>query len=470
MKWVLAIFACAFVIQDVCVAQIPQTMSYQGILRDANGTLVKDGSYTVNFKMYDVPTGGASVWTEQQSVSTKNGVLNVILGSTTPLIIPFDKQYWLSIAVGDGGELTPRLQFTSSPYSLIARTIADNAVTTSKIPAGQVVKSINNMNDNVTVEAGDNVTITNNNNKVRISAAGIGTNVVSSINSVLKGDVKIEAGSNINIIQSLVNNKLTISATGGGLSLPYSGSTTSSSDAFTIGNFGTGKAGAFFNSGTQAALFGYTSGTSYAGFFGINNSQSTSPAIAAYTDGSGPAGFFYGSGNSSEGIWISVPSGKTGLYVSGGTKNAIVATTQGARKLYTEESTGVWFSDYGFGQLQNGVATITIDPLFTETVNLAEKYHVFIQAYGDADLYVSQRTSTKFEVRLRNGDQNVEFSYRLVAKRKGYEQARLEHEPSGDDDPNLYPVKAGAQKISSQSKYFQMQQELESQRRKIENR
>ena len=124
----------------------------------------------------------------------------------------------------------------------------------------------------------------------------------------------------------------------------------------------------------------------------------------------------------------------------------------------------------GISTLENGTAIITIDPLFSETVNLSEKYHVFIQSYGDADIYVSKRTPLQFEVRLRDGDKNVEFSYRLVAKRKGYEQARLEHEPSGDDDPNLYPVKAGAQKISSQSKYFQMQQELESQRKKLEGK
>ena len=54
------------------------------------------------------------------------------------------------------------------------------------------------------------------------------------------------------------------------------------------------------------------------------------------------------------------------------------------RLLYVEESTEVWFSDYGFGQLVDGVAIVPIDPIFVQTVNLNEPYLVFVQAYGDA--------------------------------------------------------------------------------------
>jgi len=43
-------------------------------------------------------------------------------------------------------------------------------------------------------------------------------------------------------------------------------------------------------------------------------------------------------------------------------------------------------------------------------------------------------------VRLRAGDPGVEFSYRLVAARRGYEDKRLEPAAWADDDPNLYPA------------------------------
>jgi hypothetical protein len=153
---------------------------------------------------------------------------------------------------------------------------------------------------------------------------------------------------------------------------------------------------------------------------------------------SGWAGRFDGDGN---GVYISVPAGKKGLQVASGTKNAVVRTSQGSRLLYSEESTEVWFADYGFGSLQDGLAVVAIDPIFAQTVNLHEPYHVFVQVYGDAEVYVANRTPTGFEVVLRDGDANVEFSYRLVASRLGYEDHRLERAPEADSDPNLYPEK-----------------------------
>lgn len=322
--------------------------------------------------------------------------------------------------------------------------------------------------------------------------------------------------------------------------MPYTGSTSSSNDAFTVSTTGTGVAGNFkqnntstyssalvaetkgmgsaatftinnsnnlygtaissstngkgragefsisnslndsdalwartYGSGVASAIRGFNGGTGYSGFFANTNSTNGSPAIDVSTNGSGPAGYFYGSGTNSKGIYVSVPSGQTGLYVSGGTKNALVATTKGARKLYTEESSEVWFTDYGFGTLQGGITSILIDPLFAETVNLSEKYHVFLQSYSDAEIYVSKRTPSQFEVKMRSGDPNAEFSYRIVAKRKGYEIARLEYEPSGDDDPNLYPEKriiGGAPKTSSQSIFYQMQNKLETLKKELENK
>ena len=154
--------------------------------------------------------------------------------------------------------------------------------------------------------------------------------------------------------------------------------------------------------------------------------------------------FFSDYGN---GVYISVPEDRAGLLVLGGTKNAVVATDDGARLLYAEEATEVWFADYGFGQLEDGVAVVDIDPVFAQTVSLGEPYHVFLQAYGDAGLYVSQRTSEAFEVRLRDGDPEAGFSYRLVAKRLGHEAQRLERAPAVDADPNLSLEKAGGGRV-----------------------
>jgi hypothetical protein len=86
------------------------------------------------------------------------------------------------------------------------------------------------------------------------------------------------------------------------------------------------------------------------------------------------------------------------------------------------------------GRLQNKATRIEIDPLFAEAANLDEPYHLFVQAYGNAELYVSQRTPRFFEVHWRAGEPDVGFSYRIVAKRRGYERTRLEQGPWANDN------------------------------------
>ncbi len=104
---------------QIAWSQIPQTISYQGVLTDANGIVVSNGNYQLTFRLYDVAAGGTALWTETHSaVTVDNGVFNVILGSLTSFNLPFDKQYYLGVSVGGDPELAPRIQLASSPYSL----------------------------------------------------------------------------------------------------------------------------------------------------------------------------------------------------------------------------------------------------------------------------------------------------------------------------------------------------------------
>ncbi len=202
--------------------------------------------------------------------------------------------------------------------------------------------------------------------------------------------------------------------------------------------------------GTTTGVYGLSDSTSGRGVYGLATATSgtTFGVYGSVSSPNGWAGYFWTSAGN--GVYISVASGKTGLNVASGTKNAVVCTRDGSRLLYTEESTEVWFTDYGFGKLQNGIAVVRIDPVFAQTVNLEEPYHVFVQVYGNAEVYVTNRTPTQFEVRLRDGDPNVEFSYRIVAKRLGYEDQRLERAPWADNDPNLYPEKRATWELGIQ--------------------
>jgi hypothetical protein len=100
-------------------ASVPRTMSYQGLLTDTAGGAVPDGTHDLQFALYDVPAAGAALWTEMQaSVPVAAGLVAVLLGSVTPLDLPFNEPYWLGVSVDGGAELAPRLALSSSPYSL----------------------------------------------------------------------------------------------------------------------------------------------------------------------------------------------------------------------------------------------------------------------------------------------------------------------------------------------------------------
>ncbi len=107
-----------FVFTQFIFAQIPNTISYQGILTDNKGNLVQDGNVSLTFRLYNVSEGGDTLWQESQKVAVSKGVFSVVLGSVEPLNLPFDQQYWLGITVEGNQELTPRTALTASPYSL----------------------------------------------------------------------------------------------------------------------------------------------------------------------------------------------------------------------------------------------------------------------------------------------------------------------------------------------------------------
>jgi hypothetical protein len=87
-----------------------------------------------------------------------------------------------------------------------------------------------------------------------------------------------------------------------------------------------------------------------------------------------------------------------------------------------------WVEDFGTETLVEGKALILIDPLFAATVNLNSDYHVFLTPIGDGNnLFGLKQTSTAFELReSHGGHSNISFHYRIVAKRRGHENVRME--------------------------------------------
>jgi len=185
-------FLLTILFTSFVLAQIPQTISYQGVLSDANREPVPDGSYNLSFKLYDSATGGTALWSENQSVTVTSGLFNVILGKVNPLNVAFDKTYWLGISINQGSELTPRIQLTASAYSLNARTVPDSSLTNPKIAKGQVVRDINSISDKVNLVAGQNIEISTRRDTITIATSG--GNEQGDITAVIAGQGLTDGG------------------------------------------------------------------------------------------------------------------------------------------------------------------------------------------------------------------------------------------------------------------------------------
>lgn len=96
---------------------LPRTIRFQGSLGDPNG-IPLDGTFTLTFRLYDTETGGSLLWQEAQIKTVEAGLLDVELGSVTPIELSFDKQYWLGVEVESDGEMTPRFKLTAVPYAI----------------------------------------------------------------------------------------------------------------------------------------------------------------------------------------------------------------------------------------------------------------------------------------------------------------------------------------------------------------
>ncbi|MFA7325874.1 MAG: hypothetical protein WC121_04360 [Candidatus Kapaibacterium sp.] len=130
----------------LALAQIPQTMNYQGRLEDNSGNPVTDGNYSIIFTIYDDATNGNSLWTETRTVTTEDGFFTLTLGENTAIDIDTDQQIWLNVNIG-GTDLTPRTKLSGSLSSLSTKTVENTATA-----GNSVVTSINSSTGEINAE------------------------------------------------------------------------------------------------------------------------------------------------------------------------------------------------------------------------------------------------------------------------------------------------------------------------------
>ncbi|UCD15013.1 MAG: hypothetical protein JSV34_04630, partial [Candidatus Omnitrophota bacterium] len=156
-------------------AEVPHLINYQGFLTDSKGKPL-EGMYEITFRIYDAETGQGemSPWEEVHTgINIQGGIFSVILGSITPLDLPFDKPYFLEIQVGDE-VMSPRQRITSVGYAIRAE-------------RAEEADSATQAQNAATVEGGDNII------KAWIHFDGTGTIIHGRFNvtSVVKNSIGV---------------------------------------------------------------------------------------------------------------------------------------------------------------------------------------------------------------------------------------------------------------------------------------
>lgn len=129
-------------------AGVPGLINYQGRLNNASGQPVPDGTYQINFKIYNNPISADYLWTSgPQSISVAGGGFSYLLGSSAALPIGLfaaDTVRYLGITVGTDPEISPRTRLCSVAYAFqalhadtsgIAFGVTDGAITNADVNA-----------------------------------------------------------------------------------------------------------------------------------------------------------------------------------------------------------------------------------------------------------------------------------------------------------------------------------------------
>ena len=120
--WSVLLFAA--LIASVCVpcpafASAPPLTSIQGILTDAAGTPLPDGSYNVTLRLYDQAVGGNLLFTEYKPIVTEDGLFTTELGAAAYAddLVFANPSNWLEVQIDGQPAMSPRIRLTSAPYA-----------------------------------------------------------------------------------------------------------------------------------------------------------------------------------------------------------------------------------------------------------------------------------------------------------------------------------------------------------------
>lgn len=127
------------------MAAVPSQLAWQGVAIDEQGNPLAAGFYTFHFAIFSDDVGGDSLWGESQTVPVENGVLNVLLGSNTPIpdsAFAGESRY-LQVQFESQDPYVPRTKIVSVGYAYRASSVdgATGGTITSAVEVDESVSS-----------------------------------------------------------------------------------------------------------------------------------------------------------------------------------------------------------------------------------------------------------------------------------------------------------------------------------------
>jgi hypothetical protein len=210
LKRLLFAITAAVLFAFAAGAGVPQLINYQGVLVDDDGHAIS-GIQSIQFGIYDSETGGEPLWSETQNVVVTDGLFHVLLGAVT--LIPhsvFDGgDKYLAVKVESDPEMTPRRQVVSVAYAYHS----GEADSLDGYSASDFVQSLDGVAPDdgvIDLVEGANITIEPDayNNRITISAEGGGDGDITAVyagNGLTGGaeagdaDIHVGAGDGITV-------------------------------------------------------------------------------------------------------------------------------------------------------------------------------------------------------------------------------------------------------------------------------